>query len=186
MFRLFFISTLIVLFSVFSAFGADADNEGTYQVNVLPGGVLYTITVAYGATDSTDDLHTKAIPLWYADPINKPIVVQAWGNAATNIDVNVDCEFSNELNDTQFIASVLDFDALGAAAAVMHVFNPGGNAAFDSRTDSTALNLYMRFECDGQTANPQTAEIYFKVWVPAKDGIREQDLRGKVNVVSTS
>jgi hypothetical protein len=195
--KLFFLALIGSLFFTVSAFAlADAENSGTYQQPAISkDNVVYTITVSYSTADSTSDLHTKALYVGFWD-ISKPISVQAWGNAVTANDVNVDAEMSAELNDTQFLTlTTFDIDAAGAAASkfdyitgqVFREENDKGPAdSTGAFIEPYAFLPYLRFECDGQTGNKSTSVLYLKVVVPVSPEWTEQDVRKVAGITPTT
>lgn len=183
----FFLALILGLVLFFSVFAADSDNAGTYQLpSVNEKTIVYTITLSYSSTDSTDDLHTKAMRLDAWDRVT-PITVQAWGNAASGIDVNIDAELSAELNDAQFVtSSTFDIDAAGAAAAKTDILPGALPDTTGYPPDLVAFLPYLRFEADGQAGNPSTAVIYIKVSVPVAEDLTEATVRTLAGFVSTS
>lgn len=175
-YRTFHYIFLVLLFTATYLFGlADVKNKATTSYQEDAYNVYWYGKIAFSATDSTNNIWTKA--LWIGDS-NLDVedgVIQMWGNAASGIDVNAYLEGSGSVYDASFSSFVTDtkLDALGSATPVLTGLQRSFIGGSGTLADSTALNLssdceFLRLKFDGQAGNPATAVIYFVVTIPKK------------------
>jgi hypothetical protein len=186
MFNKFLLIVALILGLTFiNAFAADTPNSGTASVSIKDGYVVYSFTVAFSATDSVDNLTTKAFSLAFADRFNQPICVVAYGNAVAANDVNIALFTSNFTVLTTFVTSTCLLDAVGSATGVQDLVGGVQDSAGVAEW-AGATGLYGIIQCDGQTGNTSGCEVYIKVFVPARPGLTQGQLQNMVGFVSTS
>ena len=186
--KIFFVALIVGLFAV-NAFAVliDRDSVGTnYRIEITQTTVMYTVNVGYTADDSTMDLHTKAfqVSFWNQD---KPMTVQIWTDATPDcVTVTVDAEFSSRLDDVTFLtSSVFDLTALGDGALVSAIFVGTPIDSTGVPRDEYAFLSYLRFECDGQTANSANSNLWIKITIPVIPGLTEPEVRTLAGIANT-
>lgn len=164
-----FIFLFVLLFTAFNSFAADVAND---TVNVIEGDdyVLFYGIVQYSATDSTDNITTRAIMGSQLDWENSTL--RMWGNAASGIDVNAFVLGGGD-NDLTYMTNVYTqtaFDAAGAATPkVWYALKDTILTTRVTFIDPVAYERYKVLKFDGQADNPATATITWYWFVPKKE-----------------
>lgn len=181
----FFILMLTLLFcGLQPTFAGDSTNV-LVRVFETFGSVIYYNTTGFSSTTLTDDLRTKAMYIGDRDR-SEPIMIEIYGNAAASIDVNAFAWGSlsvpasgDSLSTGDFLVGTTnsDLDALGAATVLIDTLEVVG-AVTDDHVDNADW-IYLEF--DGQSGNPATATITWRISVQKKEKGNEAAFRGADN-----
>ena len=183
----FLLTALIAFFLVFGLMQAplfalaDVAND-TVFVTEGKNEVIFFGTVQFTATDSTNNITTKAISGdGYLDWENAHLRV--WGNAASGIDINVFILGGATLDLTYMSSTYTQtaFDDEGTATpsawyAFKDTINDGPAIVWWS--DPCYLERFKVLKFDGQAGNPQTADISWYLVVPKKEGAPTRNAYG--------
>lgn len=182
----FFILMLTLLFcGLKPTFAADSTNV-LVKVHETFGTVVYYNTTGFSSTTTTDDLRTKAMYVGDRDR-SQPIMIEIYGNAAASIDVNafvwgsLSVPASGDSLDTgDFLVgttNTADLDALGAATVLIDTVEVVTGVTDDHLDNAEWIYL----ELDGQTGNPATATITWRISVQKKEKGNEATFRSADN-----
>lgn len=176
-----FLLPVVIFFSSLT-WGADTVNGDSASYVEDEYGYTWYGKVTFAAGNKENDIWSHAFDASDIDLLDNRATIQVWGNAVSNIDVNVFVEGSNTLWDTAFVAFRTDvgLDAAGAKSGKLAII--GGADIFAADTvvsggkntqeflahDAASHCQYLRLQFDGQTNNPAGAIIYFSVRLPKR------------------
>lgn len=181
---------LITFFAVPNVFAADVAND---TVSCVEGEAEYVFsgTFQFLTAHATDDMFTKAISAPDGDWENA--VFYCYTNAEANDDINVFFR-GGQTTDLTYITSVYTHTAFddvnGGTVATWYAFKDtiGGGIAWDGWFVDPVVNLkYKVIEADGQTGNPDGANLMWWLIVPKKPEAKSFGRRlGNYEIVSTT
>ena len=163
---------LLIIMMVTMAFSADVPNK---TVSVIEGNnyVLFYGTIAFSATDSTDNLTTQAVTSSWLDWENSTLRCNT--NEASGIDVNLFVLGGGNKDLTYFSSLYTQtvFDDINTATRAWYALKDtllDTSNAVTWFVDPVAGDRYKVLKFDGQAGNPATAIVYWYWWLPKKPG----------------
>lgn len=184
------LNLLILVLAVLTVFYtgeamAGANHNDTVSVVEYDRLVVFSGTVEFTTDSKEDNEFSRVIAGEFLDWENA--VLRVYGNAESNIDVNLFIQGGPSTDSTLFseVYTQTAFDGLGAATvtawyAMKDTINQAPSAGGDINyfVDPVAYEPFKRLKADGQSSNPAAARIYWYLTVPKLPGAPHRNAYG--------